>query len=158
MPYKNKKVDAREKRARGKRLWAAMPKWKRVEYLVAYNLRRKGVKVRRVGRIRSPFDLLTKSGLRIEVKAAEYKPRRRVWTVSIQRYGKMAEQFVDYYVFMLSMSRVFGFRHKRLYVVVPSPVKQRQVVFTLSRLLTRWKDNVDSWSQIVEAEKGRRTK
>ena len=129
-----------------------MPNWKRVEYLVAYNLRRKGVKVRRVGKVRSPFDLLTKSGLKIEVKAAEYKPRRRVWTVSIQRYGKMTEQFVDYYVFMLSMS-IFGRPHKRLYVIVPSPVKQRQVVFTIHRLLTRWKDNVDGWALIVEGER-----
>jgi hypothetical protein len=113
----------------------------------------KGVKCKRVGGVRSPFDILTSGRLRVEVKSSEYKPKRKTWTVSLQRNGRMAESHVDYYVFCLSMSGFAGFRHKRLYVIVKSPVGMKQIVFTIHRLLTRWKDNVDAWSLIVNAEK-----
>jgi hypothetical protein len=140
-------------RARAKRLHAAMPEWKRREYGVAYVLRKKGVRCRRVGGVRSPFDILTAGGLRLEIKSAEYKPKRKTWTVSLARNGRMTESKVDYYIFALSMSGFAGFRHKRLYVIVKSPVQTKQVVFTIHRLLTRWKDNVDAWSLIADAEK-----
>lgn len=149
MPYKSKTKN----RARSKRLYAAMPEWKRREYGVAYVLRKKGVRCQRVTTARSPFDIVTQSGLRIEVKSAQYKQKRKTWTVSIQRFGRMTEGEVDYYVFCLSMSGFAGFRHKRLYVIAKSPIGQKQIVFTIHRLLTRWKEQVDAWNVIVEAEK-----
>ena len=156
MPYKNKAKDRREKRKRCKRLWAATPDWKRTEVLVAYNLRRHGVKCCRVGKVRSPFDILTANNLRIEVKSATFRPRRKLWTVSIQRYGKMNEGPVDWYVISLNLGGLFHAKqakHKRIYLIVKSPIRQRQVVVTLHRLLTRWVNNVNRWD-LIRTEEG----
>jgi hypothetical protein len=156
MPWRNKAKDRREKRKRGKRLWAATPEWKRTEGLVAVMLRRKGVKCRRIGKVRSPFDIETANSIAIEVKSASYKLKRKSWVVSISRYGKLNEGPVHYYVIALDLGRVFHrAKHKRIYLIVPSPIRRKQLVITLHRLLTDWKENVGRWDMIIEAERRR---
>ena len=140
-------------------LWyQRQPEWKRVEKLVATYLRSKGVPTKWVGTCRSAFDCVTAKGLRIEVKSARWQSRRRCWTVSIQRAGRMTEGDVDFYVLSLAGHPALGFskKHKRLYVIVRSPIRQRQVVITLHRLLSKWKDAVGAWSLVIDEEKRRR--
>lgn len=154
MPWKDKDRDRREKRARSKRLWAATPQWKRTEGLVAVMLRRRGVPCHRIGQVRSPFDVLTAGGLRCEVKAASFKRNRKAWVVSIQRNGRLDESEVDFYVLALSIGGLFHrAKHKKLYLVIEGPIRRKQIVITLHRLLTQWENNVGAWSLIHRAER-----
>jgi hypothetical protein len=153
MPWKDKDRDCREKRARNKRLWAGTPQWKRTEGLVAVMLRRRGIGCHRVGKVRSPFDVLTAGGIRCEVKAASFRRSRKAWVVSIQRQGKLDESQVDFYVVALSVGGLFHrAKHKKVYLVIDSPIRRKQIVITLHRLLTQWKNNVGAWSLIQRAE------
>jgi hypothetical protein len=157
VPYKDAAKDRAAHAARNRRLWAATPQWKRTEGLVAVMLRRRGVQCRRVGKVRSPFDVLTAGGLRCEVKAASFRRNRKAWVVSIQRQGKLDESQVDFYVLALSVGGLFHrAKHKKVYLVIESPIRRKQIVVTLHRLLTQWKDYVGAWSLIQQAE--RRTK
>ena len=146
-----------DKHAANKRRYAAEPAWLRAEKIVATRLRTKGVAAKTVGGHKLPYDIVTRH-LRIEVKSATFKPRRKVWTASIVRAGKMNEGPVDFYVIVLAGHPLLGFRRKdkRLYLVVKSPIRQRQVIITMHRLLTRWRDSINNWGLIVAAEKRRR--
>jgi hypothetical protein len=157
VPYKDAAKDRAAHAARNRRLWAATPQWKRTEGLVAVMLRRRGISCHRVGKVRSPFDVLTAGGLRCEVKAAAFRRSRKAWVVSIQRQGKLDESQVDFYVLSLSVGGLFNrAKHKKIYLVIESPIRRKQIVITLHRLLTQWKNNVGAWSLIKQAE--RRTK
>src|SRR5580704_4526492 len=125
VPYKDAAKDRAAHAARNRRLWAATPQWKRTEGLVAVMLRRRGVQCRRVGKVRSPFDVLTAGGLRCEVKAASFRRNRKAWVVSIQRQGKLDESQVDFYVLALSVGGLFHrAKHKKVYLVIESPIRR----------------------------------
>jgi hypothetical protein len=155
MAYKN----VADKRAASKRQYQAEPRWKKIERIVATRLRTMDVEAKVVGRCHSPFDIITAGSQRIEVKSAEFKSRRKCWVVSIARVGKMKEDAVDHYVFVLSGHPALGFRRKdkRLYLIVKSPVRMKQIVVTMHRLLTRWRDNINAWGLIIDEERRRKS-
>jgi len=144
--YKN----VTDHRAANKRRYQAEPQWLKVEKIVCTRLRVKGVAAKHVGKVRSAYDILAGSK-RVEVKSAMFRPRRKCWTLDIARQGKMTEGEVDAYVFVLAGHPLLGFRRKdkRLYLVVKSPVKQRQIIVTMHTLLTRWRDSINNWGVII---------
>ena len=134
--------------------------WKRAERTIAQQLRLKGVSCTLIGAQNKPWDILTKSGLHIECKAARLLRQRRkghltrasFWVVGIARphagKNRLREAGVNFYVI-----RLLGDDLRKIYLVLPAPLRKKQLQITFRQLLTKYRDNVNAWHLIVDAER-----
>lgn len=130
--------------------------WKNTESLVALTLRRRGVNCKQVGNYNSGYDIVTRKGVRCEVKFATYNKRSREWKVNIHRWKKMTESECDFYVIALGTKSNVGWT--RIYLVIPSPVKRKVLQFSWRTLLRKWHHAIDAWQLILDEENGRESK
>lgn len=140
------------------RKWfAALPFWRRAERTVAQQLRLKGVSCKLVARENLGHDIVTKSGLKIEVKAARLLKNRKkghlvrcpFFVAGIARPRGRTHQLneaCDFYVI-----RLLG--DLKTYLVLPAPLGVKQLQITYRMLLTKYRDNVEAWSLISHAER-----
>jgi hypothetical protein len=114
-------------------------------------LRRHGVKCKRVADYNSRFDVLTDSGLTIEVKTASLGSRRGrdCWRANFHRHGKLKESGVDFYILVLDESELFSCR---IFVVIPAPIGSSTMCITARTLLNRFAANINNWLLIAGAE------
>jgi hypothetical protein len=129
--------------------------WEATESLVALALRRRGVDCKQVGKYQSGCDVVTKNGVRCEVKFATYNAKKKHWKVNIHRWKKMTESECDFYVIALATKKKSW---TRLYLVIPSPVKRKVIQFTWRTLLRKWHPAIDRWQLILDAEKNHENK
>jgi hypothetical protein len=113
-------------------------------------LRRHGVKCKRVADYNSRFDVLTDSGLKIEVKTASLGSRRGrdCWRANFHRHGKLKESGVDFYILVLDENDLFSCR---IFVVIPAPIGSSTICITARTLVNRFAANINNWSLIAEA-------
>ena len=139
--------------------WLQTPSWKKVEKLVVIRLREKGVRCRYVGRNHVPFDALTRSGLRLEIKSGEYSVKHKSWTLTIARGAagrkRLTEHLVDFYIFVLKGHPSMGLNRKPIYLIVPSPLGKHTVHLTLRQLFGKWHSAIGNWPLITDAEQRR---
>jgi hypothetical protein len=86
--------------------------------------------------VKKPYDLLTKNGLRIEVKYSSYNPKRNHWVFNIYRHGVLDESQADFYVLWLEPIQPLLKQH--LYIVLPAPVGQKVIKIGPKTLLRGW--------------------
>lgn len=146
----------------GVKVKKAFPFWKQAERAIAQQLRLKGVPCELIGSQHLDWDITTKRGLHIECKAARLLRQRRkkhlirtpFWVVGIARpKGKthqLREESVDFYVI-----RLVGDDLRKIYVVLPAPLKVKQLQITFRQLLTKYRDNINAWQMIRYAERSR---
>jgi hypothetical protein len=140
----------------------AFPFWKQAERTIAAQLRLKGVPCKLIGSQHLDWDIETKSGLHVECKAARLLRGRRkthlirspFWVVGIARpkgrTHQLREKSVDFYII-----RLLGQDFRKVYVILPAPLKVKQLQITVRQLLTKFRDNIDAWHLIVAADKKR---
>jgi hypothetical protein len=144
-----------------KRQWfKSLPFWKRAERTIAQQLRIKGVPCTLIGSQNKPWDIVTKSGLHIECKAARLLRQRRkghltrasFWVVGIARpharSHRLSETGVDFYVIRLE-----GDDLRKIYVVLPAPLRVKQLQITFRQLLTKYQDNINAWHLVRNVER-----
>lgn len=111
------------------------------EHYVSRVLQNKGYSVRNT-KHQAPFDILC-NGKRVEVKVARCHSRLQ-WRVNIHRHGKLSEENVDAYIFVLD------FRHldkkKPLLLLRKAPIGSTAVSYTLDSLLTVHNKDIENWS------------
>jgi len=145
------------KTTKNRRWFAALPFWRRAERTVAQQLRLKKVPCRLVARENLGHDILTKSGLKIEVKAARLLKNRKkghlvrcpFFVAGIARPRGRTHQLneaCDFYVI-----RLLG--DLKTYLVLPSPIGAKQLQITLRQLLTKYRNNIEAWHLISAAER-----
>jgi len=151
------------KTTKNREWFKALPFWRRAERTVAQQLRLKGVPCKLVARENRGWDIETSAGLRIEVKAGRLMRQKKkghlirssFWAVSIARpHGRehrLREDGVSFYVIRLLGNSDL----RKVYLVLPAPVKKKQLQVTVRQLLTKYRDNVNTWGLIVEADKAR---
>ena len=153
-------MERQAKLARERARFKAMPFWKKSERVIAQQLRLKGIPCILIGSQHKPCDITTISGLHIECKAARLLRGRRkthlirspFWVVGIARpKGKthqLREASVDFYVI-----RLVGDDLPKVYVVLPAPLRVKQLQITFRQLLTKYRDNINAWYLIRDAER-----
>jgi hypothetical protein len=55
---------------------------------------------------------------------------------------------VDFYVV-----RLLGDDLKKIYLILPAPLRKKQLQITFRQLLTKYRDNVNAWHMIQNAER-----
>jgi len=135
------------------------PAFRRSEYQVASQIRfHCKTKCRAVGGVKRvaadgtnrgtlPYDVLTKNGLRIEVKDS-IRNKRGEWVFNFARHGKLDESEVDFYVLCCrGLSK-----HYRVFVVIPAPMRLKYKRISLRMLVNQWAKYIANWQQITDAE------
>ena len=139
--------------------YVSQPAWRKAEKLVQNRLRKLGVRSKLVSSYQSAFDLTTAGGQHIEIKCASYNAEDSSWTVTIARHGKMTdEERVTAYVFLLRGHPGTGLKQKSIWVIMPRPVRKRNIRLTLRRLLGDLHPFVENWGLITEGERRREAK
>jgi hypothetical protein len=142
-----------------RRWFAGLPFWRRAERTVAQQLRLKGIPCKLIARENLGHDIVTKSDLRIEVKAATLLRNRKkghltrcpFFVAGIARPRGRTHQLnesCDFYVI-----RLLG--DLKTYLVLPAPLGVKQLQITYRMLLTKFRENVEAWSMIQRAEQRR---
>ena len=136
----------------------ALPFWKRAERVIAQQLRLKGVPCKLIAGQNLGWDIVSRNGLKIECKAARLLRQRRkrnlvrapFWVVGIARSHRLREDGVDFYVV-----RLLGDDLRKIYLVLLAPLCEKQLQITFRQLLTKYRDNINRWDLIQDAEKRR---
>jgi hypothetical protein len=106
-----------------------------------------------VGDQQLPFDIVVgeTAAVRVEVKDARRGFGGR-WFFAIKRRGRLNESFVDFYVLALRGLA----KRRRIYVVLPAPLKTKSVVISWRTLIRKYVKHVDAWHLIGALHKERR--
>ncbi len=144
------------KNTKARERFAAMPFWRRAERTVAQMLRLHGIPCKLIARENRGWDVeTTKARLRIEVKAARLLRHRKknhltrspFWAVSIARQHRLRED-CDFYVI-----RLLGDDLRKIYLILPAPLRTKMLQVTFLQLLTKYRDNVNAWHLIQDADR-----
>jgi hypothetical protein len=130
----------------------ARPAWRQSEISCAYALRHRGVRCKNVGHLNLPWDIVTRGGVRIDVKDSELHGGQ--WVVNLRRRGDKRKVEADFYVVALrGLEGIRGVTF-RLYVILPArPLRKKcHLRWTLRSLLLRYARNIGAWEKILKEE------
>ena len=132
--------------------------WQQAEISTAYALRHRGVKCRNVGHKYLPWDVETRSGIRIEVKDSEL--HRGLWAINLQRWRRKSVGVgkPDFYVIALRGITGFHGVTTRLWVILDAKKfrKKKFLRWTLRSLLTLHARDIGAWEKILRVDRRKR--
>ena len=119
--------------------------WYRAQSLIQGWLRYHGVHSHLAGYL-DPYDLVTNSGKRLEIKLSEFCPKKRHWSFNIQRHNILDESQVDAYVLRFNpgaASVVLGIYP--FHLVMPAPIGVKNIRMAARNLLCgRWAEHFNN--------------
>ncbi len=136
-----------------------MEAWRKAETRVQGWLERRGIRAKKA-RARSPFDLRTSAGVRIEVKYCPFKERPiskgtkavGYWKANIHRHGVKDESAVDFYALVLAPDTLGLIGKAPVILFIPAPLRTKTVHISVRLLLGKYAKYIGAWQEIYYAD------